>query len=862
MRKKCVRWTKFVRTALVATVAVISALAVSPAAQTNEPSAQPKLAFSDISYLGGFRLPATTANDDNFSFGGKQLTFNPVSHSLFVGSRGGRVAEVSIPTPVNSSNAAAMPFASYLQAFSDPTEGHLSQITGEGVRLDSLMVFGNRLYGTASVYYDANGTQQVSHYSRSLQLNEPSFSGWSSVWAANKSGFVSGSMSVVPAEWRGKLGGPAATGQCCIPIVMRTSWGPSAFAFDPAKIGESLVAASPLLYYTATHPTLGNWDNSNPTYGATIQMGGMAMVAGTRTVLYFGRNGMGANCYGNGTGDQSLVGTLAADGAHYCYDPTSNAKGSHAYPYRYQIWAYDLNDFAAVKAGSKQPWEVVPYGVWPFDFPTSEESVTIGGVGYDPATQRIYVAQMLADRDGYSYRPVIHVLQINATPGSQDPSDGQPLPTSPTAPTSPTSPTAPSGSVVSAITLSVNRTAPQVTGTAITFSAFATGGVSPQEYKWLLDDGTGMKAVTGWSVIDTFTWTPGTANPKYRVNVWARSNGHTTDAPEASASTAFAITQPVAAPVTSVAISFDQTAPQPTGTTVTFTATPSAGSTQVEYKWMIYDGSPTWLQPTGWTTSNTFRWTPTVARAEYEIRVWARTLGTTTDAPQADVRVSFPITAPAPVRLNAVTMTANKSAPQVAGTAITFQAAAVGGAAQYLFLLYDGSPTWRFLTGWTTQSSFTWTSTAANSNYVMRVLVRSATSTSDEWEADTRMDFPITLAPVKDIWIDSISALPVIAPAKPIASVALTTDKVAPQPTGATVVTTAAVTGGSSSLQYRWLIHDGNSWTVVTGWTSSKTFSWTPAVANSGHFIGVWVRNAANSNGESEVTASIPFSIH
>ena len=190
MRKKCVRWTQSVRTALIATVAIISALAVSPAAQTNDPSAQPKLAFSDISYLGGFRLPATTANGDSFSFGGRQLTFNPASNSLIVGSREGRLAEVSIPNPVNSSNAAAMPFASYLQPFSDPTEGRLSQISGEGVALDSIMVFGNRLYGTASIYYDANGTQQVSHYSRSLQLNEPSFRGWSRVWDTGKTGFI------------------------------------------------------------------------------------------------------------------------------------------------------------------------------------------------------------------------------------------------------------------------------------------------------------------------------------------------------------------------------------------------------------------------------------------------------------------------------------------------------------------------------------------------------------------------------------------------------------------------------------------------------------------------------------------------
>ena len=65
-----------------------------------------------------------------------------------------------------------------------------------------------------------------------------------------------------------------------------------------------------------------------------------------------------------------------------CYDPTTSDKGSHAYPYRYQVWAYDLNDFAAVKAGTKQPWEVVPYGVWPLSLPDARSARSrLGGVG-------------------------------------------------------------------------------------------------------------------------------------------------------------------------------------------------------------------------------------------------------------------------------------------------------------------------------------------------------------------------------------------------------------------------------------------------------------------------------------------------
>jgi hypothetical protein len=205
------------------------------------------------------------------------------------------------------------------------------------------------------------------------------------------------------------------SGQCCVPIISRTSLGPAAFAFDPASIGKPVVTASPLVYYTQAHPTLGSWDATepNPRFNQATEMGGVVLVVGTRTALYFGRTGLGASCYGKGTADKSLVGTTdPSDGGYWCYDPTSSSKGSHSYPYRYQIWAYDLNDFAAVKAGTKKPWDVVPYALWPLEFPTPAPQTLIGGVSYDQVRQTIYVAQRHADRDQYEARPVIHTFQV------------------------------------------------------------------------------------------------------------------------------------------------------------------------------------------------------------------------------------------------------------------------------------------------------------------------------------------------------------------------------------------------------------------------------------------------------------------
>ena len=392
--------------------AVPSTFVDSAANAQTDPSKLPLLAPEALHYVGGFRLPAETVNGQDYSFGGHPVAFNPARGTLFVGNSKGHVAEVNVPGPVNSADVKAMPFATFVQTFADPTEGRLPEISTIGVSVSGLLVHDNRLYGTASIYYDANNTQRFSHFVRSLQLNQRSFTGWSQVWETNRTGYVAGMMALIPAEWQARLGGAALTGQCCIPIVSRTSNGPAAFAFDPAKIGQPNVSATPLLYYTLEHATLGSWDGSNPTYGAATGVGGVAVIAGTRTALYFGRNGIGPPCYGNGTADKTLDGKNGPDGEKYCFDPTTNSKGSHAYPYRYQVWAYDLNDFAAVKAGKKRPWQVVPYGVWPLTLPTPELSVRLGGVGYDAKNQLVYVSQLGADPDGYSSRAIIHALRI------------------------------------------------------------------------------------------------------------------------------------------------------------------------------------------------------------------------------------------------------------------------------------------------------------------------------------------------------------------------------------------------------------------------------------------------------------------
>jgi hypothetical protein len=374
-----------------------------------------RLSFEDLVYQGAFRVPEES-NGESFSYGGDTLAYNPLSNTLFVGSLHGMVAEMSIPSPAKTTLVEQLPVASFVQPFRDPADGRLRDIAEGGVVLDGLLVHDGRLYGTGLIYYDATNSQRLSHFGRALDLTRAEVTRIYQVGETGKAGFVAGYMATVPPEWRAALGGPAVTGQCCISIIGRTSFGPGLFAWNPADLGRrDPLPATPLLYYPQQHPTLGPWDGANDMFGGTTEVAGVAIIDGTRTVLFAGRNGLGTFCYGEGTGDAREASERGPNGEQHCLDPTNSAKGQHAFPYRLQFWAYDVNDLAAVRAGDREPWDVRPYAVWPFELPPiGDPYPRIGALSYDSAHRRLFLTQLFGDKDGYSRRPILHVFTIRA----------------------------------------------------------------------------------------------------------------------------------------------------------------------------------------------------------------------------------------------------------------------------------------------------------------------------------------------------------------------------------------------------------------------------------------------------------------
>ncbi len=315
-----------------------------------------------------------------------------------------------------------MPTAAVLQTLADATEGRWQQITGSGYkanRMGGLLVDNGKLLISEYVYYDANGEQSLSHIVRnSLNLSAAGqtsgpFGAAKTFFsaAAGNAGYVAGHMTPIPPAWQSRLGGTAITGLSMAPIISRTSYGPGAFSFTPSSMGPNYVA-NPLLYYPQTHTTLGSGDVNTPSpyFVLTDFAHGIAFPDGTRSLLFFGSHGTGKWCYGVGVTDPSLAfqpNPSAGPNEVYCYDPANGSKGQHAYPYVPYVWAYDANDLAAVRAGTKQPWDVLPQ-VWTLATPFPTSYADVGGVAYDPATRRIFVAL----RGGDQMQPLILTYQI------------------------------------------------------------------------------------------------------------------------------------------------------------------------------------------------------------------------------------------------------------------------------------------------------------------------------------------------------------------------------------------------------------------------------------------------------------------
>ena len=405
---------------------VTLALGAAAAALAVTPDQQPLIQKTDFTYLGAFALPQGDFGGSRFGYGGCGLSFhrNPAGGQATLFMQGhawypGQVAQVAVVAEaslVRSNDWNALPQASVLQNFSDITEGRLATSIGDGASVYGMLPYAGRLIVGASMFYDAGGDQVNSHGVSGLTLaNTGDFQGFFPMNGTANPRSQGGYMTLIPSEWQALLGGPAVTGKGGLPIISTNGCGPSATVFDPADVGvTNPIPGTTVLFYPLADP-LYAVDSTNGFFVLGTEIVGIAFPRGSRSVLFFGKHGTGPYCYGCGCDSGTLGSPTCAttvDCPEYCYDPADGSKGTHAYPYRHQVWAYDATQLVNVKNGTVQASDVQPYAIWRMDEMDTSGSASMVGAAYDPDSSRLYVAE------GYGEEPHVHVYRI-AVPAAE-----------------------------------------------------------------------------------------------------------------------------------------------------------------------------------------------------------------------------------------------------------------------------------------------------------------------------------------------------------------------------------------------------------------------------------------------------------
>jgi hypothetical protein len=191
------------------------------------------------------------------------------------------------------------------------------------------------------------------------------------------------------------------------------------------------------------------------------------------------------------------------------------------------------------------------------------------------------------------------------------------------------------------LTSSIGLSAPA--GRPISWSATATGGVSPLLYRFWRLDSDGWKMVRDYSINNAYTWTTTAADVgEHAIQVWVRSIG-SQEAYEGYTGMSITITAPT--PVTITSLTATPTLPAPAGTSITWATGVDGGVAPLEYQFWRLDADG-WHLARGYSTSASYTWTPSVSDVgDHAIQVWVRSAGSTA-AYEAWHGATFAVTEP------------------------------------------------------------------------------------------------------------------------------------------------------------------------------------------------------------------------
>ena len=391
---------------------------------------------SDFSYQGAFRLEENWANDyRTWEYSNAPLAYYPAGDpngasdgypgSLFVAAHvyRSRVAELSIPTPVNSRSLSALNTARILQPMTD-VAATISNKNGFIMGMTYIPASGRFYFTHGSDYSDGDCEPSGSPPglgSFSPNLSNPQSQGLSyvSLNGTRLHPFTSlRYIMEIPEPWATSFGGRS------VAMGRHRGWCPEGTNLFAAALPGTLpiggdVPVAPLMYF-GRYDEPSKWSKEHG--GANAYQGGVLATAdGKSSVLTTGIIDYDIS--------RSYYGYANWTFPNQC-EPTGTCvggRGWRAADPRTAFLFYNPQDLADVAKGLRQSWDVAWYAkldITPHMYRRYEPTMLTTGsdaenilVTFDRARGILYVSESFVDGP----RPVIHVFKIGGTAGTTPP---------------------------------------------------------------------------------------------------------------------------------------------------------------------------------------------------------------------------------------------------------------------------------------------------------------------------------------------------------------------------------------------------------------------------------------------------------
>jgi len=387
--------------------------------------------------------------------------------------------------------------------------------------------------------------------------------------------------------------------------------------------------------------------------------------------------------------------------------------------------------------------------------------------------------------------------------------------------------------------LSASLDSPQYAGTAVTFTAAASGGTPQYYYRFLLSsDGVNFNEVRASNATATWALPVNTAAGDYTVKAEVRTNPFKVT-PDVSATMAYQVL-PVT-PAATLTISANASSPQLVGATVIFTAAATGGGPVYYYRFSkSTDGGATYTLAQDYSTQATYALDTSVA-ANYRILAEVRT-STQVNRDLSD-GINFEIrNSPA----TGVSLQFSPATSAVINTVATLTATATAAVPNQTFYYKfwrstDGGATWTVAQAQSTTATHTINTAAAGT---FRYMVEATTNPATAREAVASSNYSV------------------VVPAA--TSVTLTTNVPSPQVRNTPVQFTA--TGGSNvaglTFEYRFWYSTNGGVTYTLGRAYSTTNTYDLDTSAPGTYrVLVDCRTVGRTNNR-DVTATRSFTVN